>query len=55
MNALNFALFDLTDLELAPRIPKMHNETLWGFGRHKDYNDLIVTPDIMVNKNYVLD
>ena len=55
MNPLNFALFDLTGLEFAPRIPKMHNESLWGFRRHKEYSDLIVAPDNMVNKNYVIE
>ncbi len=29
VNALNFALFDLTNLEFCPRIPKPHRETLW--------------------------
>lgn len=32
MNALNFALFDLTDIIFTPRIPKPHREVLWGFG-----------------------
>ncbi len=55
MNALNFALFDLTELEFAPRIPKMHNETLWGFGQHKEYSDLIITPHKMIKKDYIVD
>ncbi|MFN3233841.1 MAG: Tn3 family transposase [Gammaproteobacteria bacterium] len=43
-NALNFALFDLTDLTFAPRIPKPHNEIFWGFGSPKDYDGYIVKP-----------
>lgn len=54
MNCLNFALFDLTDYIFAPRIPKPHNQTLWGFGKHHQYKDLLIKPHKMVNKNYVL-
>ncbi|HQS83882.1 MAG TPA: Tn3 family transposase, partial [Alphaproteobacteria bacterium] len=35
MNALNFALFDFMEMIFAPRIPKIHRETLWGFGNPK--------------------
>ena len=37
LNALNFALFDFTDRIFAPRIPKPHRETFWGFGSAKNY------------------
>jgi TnpA family transposase len=50
MNALNFALFDLTDLVFAPRIPKPHRETLWGFGSAKDYEGMPVRPTQFVNE-----
>ncbi len=49
-NALNFALFDLTDLVFAPRIPKPHRETFWGFGNAKDYNECIVKPTKFINE-----
>lgn len=55
MNSINFALFDLTDVSYAPRIPKPHNEILWSFGQHQEYNDLIIRPDKMTHKNYILD
>ena len=35
INAFNFGLFDLTDQIMLPRIPKPHNEILWGFGHHR--------------------
>jgi TnpA family transposase len=54
MNTFNFGLFDLIDQVFAPRIPKPHNETLWGFGQHKDYRDLIIRPDKMINKNHII-
>lgn len=54
MDILNFGWFDLTDKIYAPRIPKIHNQTLWGFGRHKDYSDFIVKPGKIVNKNYIV-
>lgn len=43
-NSLNFGLFDLTDIMFAPRIPKPHNETFWGFGCSKDYDGYIIRP-----------
>jgi TnpA family transposase len=50
INALNFALFDLTDLVFAPRIPKPHKETLWGFGAAKDYDGLLIRPTQFVDE-----
>ena len=50
INALNFALFDLTDLVFAPRIPKLHRETLWGFGSVKDYEGMLVRPTQFANE-----
>jgi len=42
MNSINFLLFDLVDTEFAPRIPKPHHETLWGFKENQhDAEDLI--------------
>lgn len=55
MNSLNFALFDLTDIDFAPRIPKMHNETLWGFGKHEEYTDFIISPDKIIRKDYIIE
>ena len=55
MNGFNFGLFDFTDQLHAPRIPKMHNQTLWGFGQHSEYNDLIIKPDKIINRHYVVD
>jgi TnpA family transposase len=43
-NALNFGLFDLTDLIFAPRIPKPHRETFWGFGSPRDYDGYMIKP-----------
>ena len=54
MNSLNFALFDFTDFIFAPRIPKMHNQTLWGLGHRSHYDDMLVKPHKMVNPNYIL-
>ena len=53
-NAFNFALFDFIDLLFAPRIPKPHNETLWGFGQHQQYNDFHIRPDKIANPNTIL-
>ena len=51
-NPLNFGLFDLTDLVFAPRIPKPHNETFWGFGNAKDYDDnYIIKPTKFTNES----
>ena len=55
MNPFNFGYFDLTDMDYAPRIPKPHRETLWGFGKHSDYGGLIICPDKMINKNFIMD
>jgi len=55
MNPFNFGYFDLTDMVYAPRIPKPHRETLWGFGKHSDYEGLIICPDKMINKNFIMD
>lgn len=55
MNPFNFALFDFTDSDFAPRIPKMHRETLWGFGKHSDYENLIINPHKIANKNHIID
>jgi len=54
-NSFNFGLFDLSDRLFAPRIPKIHNQTLWGFGKHSDYDGLIISPHRMVNTNYIVD
>ena len=50
INSLNFALFDFTDLVFAPRIPKPHRETLWGFGSAKDYEGMLVRPTQFVDE-----
>ena len=53
LNAINFALFDFMDMTFAPRIPKPHRETLWGFGNSKDYEGMIIKPAKFVDKNLV--
>ena len=53
LNALNFALFDLTDMIFAPRIPRPHRETLWGFGNAKDYEGLLIKPTKFIDENLV--
>ncbi len=53
MNALNFALFDLTDMIFAPRIPKPHREILWGFGSVKDYEGLFIKPIKFIDENLI--
>ena len=53
LNAINFALFDFMDMTFAPRIPKPHRETLWGFGNSKDYEGMIIKPTKFVDKNLV--
>ncbi|AIK96235.1 hypothetical protein ID47_04975 [Candidatus Paracaedibacter acanthamoebae] len=55
MNAINFALFDLTDMAFAPRIPKPHRETLWGFGSAKDYERLLIKPTKFVDEKLFFD
>lgn len=50
INSLNFGLFDLTDLLLAPRIPKPHHETFWGFGKASDYDGYIVRPEKFIRE-----
>ena len=53
MNALNFALFDLTDMIFAPRIPKPHREVLWGFGSAKEYEGLLIKPTQFANEDLI--
>ena len=53
MNALNFALFDFMEMVFAPRIPKIHRETLWGFGSPKDYEGFLVKPTKFVDENFM--
>lgn len=53
-NALNFGLFDFTDLVFAPRIPKPHREKLWGFGNAKDYEGLIIKPTKFVDEPLII-
>jgi TnpA family transposase len=50
VNALNFALFDFTDMVFAPRIPKPHKETLWGFGCAKDYEGMLIKPTHFIDE-----
>ncbi|WP_032114041.1 Tn3 family transposase [Candidatus Paracaedibacter symbiosus] len=53
LNAINFALFDLMDMTFAPRIPKPHRETFWGFGSPKDYEGMLIKPTKFVEENLV--
>lgn len=52
-NALNFGLFDLTDIIFAPRIPRPHRETLWGFGSPKDYEGFLIKPTKFADENLI--
>lgn len=54
MNALNFGLFDLTGLVFAPRIPKPHKETFWGFGAKKEYDGCIITPTKFITEPLIV-
>ena len=54
-NVFNFALFDLIDLLFAPRIPKPHNEELWGFGKAEDYEGFLVKPTKFVDEQLLID
>ncbi len=54
-NSLNYGLFDLTDLVFAPRIPKPHRETLWGFGSAKDYSGYIIKPTKFADEKFIVD
>lgn len=54
-NAINFGLFDFTDMIFAPRIPKPHREALWGFGSAKDYEGMIIKPTKFVNGQLIID
>ena len=53
VNSLNFALCDFTDLVFAPRIPKPHKETLWGFGSAKNYEGMIVRPTHFIDEELI--
>jgi len=53
-NSLNYGLFDLTDRLFAPRIPKPHNETLWGFNNLKKYDGYIVKPSKIINEKSII-
>lgn len=53
MKALNFALFNLTDIIFAPRIPKPHREILWGFGSAKDYEKYLIKPTKFIGENLI--
>ncbi|OJX14192.1 MAG: hypothetical protein BGO77_00430 [Caedibacter sp. 37-49] len=53
LNAINFALFDFMDMTFAPRIPKPHRETLWGFRSPKDYQGLLIKPTKFVDENLI--
>lgn len=55
MNSLNFGLFDITNDIYAPRIPKPHTETLWGFGKPKDYEGYIIKPTKFANESLLAD
>ena len=54
-NALNFGLFDFTDMIFAPRIPKPHRETIWSFGSAKDYEGMIIKPTKFVDEQLLIE
>lgn len=50
INSINFLLFHLVDKLFAPRIPKPHNERLWGFGATSNYQDMLIKPNKKFNE-----
>ena len=50
INSINFILFFLIDLLFAPRIPKIHKETLWGFGKKSQYDGYLIRPTGIMNE-----
>ena len=55
MNAFNFALFDFIDMIFCPRIPKIHKETLWGFGKAEDYKGFMIKPTQFVDESLIVE
>ena len=49
-NMVNYGLFDLTDRLLAPRIPRPHRETFWGFKDMQFDEDYIIKPKKFANE-----
>jgi TnpA family transposase len=50
VNSINFLLFYLVDKLFAPRIPKPHNETLWGFRLSGESNQCLLKPSKFFNE-----
>lgn len=54
-NSLNFGLFDLTEILFAPRIPRPHRETFWGFDSAKNYDGFIIKPSKFFKEDSFVD
>lgn len=54
-NLFNFAAFDLIEKKHTPRIPKPHNQVLWGFGKKEDYEGFLVKPTQFINEQLIID
>ena len=54
-NAFNFALFDLTDRILAPRIPKPHREKFWGFRDMKINENYTIKPTEFIDEQLIIE
>ncbi len=54
-NSFNFALFDLTDRLLAPRIPKPHREKFWGFQDMEIDEDYIIKPTKYADEELIIE
>ena len=54
MNALNFILFYLIDMLFAPRIPKPHRVTLWGFDDLTQYKGNVLRPTEQIDEALII-
>jgi len=55
LNQLNFALFDMIGKQFMPRIPNVHKETLWGFGKPDDYKDYMIKPTKFIDEKLLIE
>lgn len=53
-NQLNHALFFMVDRIFMPRIPNIHNETLYGFGSRDDYKDCLIHPHKYIDEPLII-
>ncbi len=55
INQLNFALFYMIEKVFMPRIPKLHRETLYGFGDISDYQGHLILPNRITDESLIVD